>query len=93
MKAGDTVHDPYFYPSFLRGLNARDSLEPESAEGIAYAITRDENRVPPEPIASLVATGRARLEAHFERRDGRRRELRAAVYRILPGPLGEAKDR
>ncbi|HVR72964.1 MAG TPA: hypothetical protein VMT52_01470 [Planctomycetota bacterium] len=76
---GETLHDPYFYPSFLAGLRHRATPSPEPPEGstLAHYVIADEGRFPGGADPSRPGE----KAADFPRRPGDE-ERRVAVYRV-----------
>jgi hypothetical protein len=67
MSPGDTLHDPYFFPSYLEGLWGRTTraAAPPPGKGHHYVIVQERHsgRVPELP--RLIQEGRASVAAEF----------------------------
>lgn len=84
IQAGETVHDPRFFPTFLAGLAERASptVAPRSSARAHYVIaeSRDLEKLGLQGLEA--APGWARVAAFSRKEGGTDRE--AGVYRLLP---------
>jgi hypothetical protein len=72
MSPGDTLHDPYFFPSYLEGLWGRTTTAaaPPPGKGRHYVIVQERHsrRVPDLP--RLIQEGKAALATEFPAEPG-----------------------
>jgi len=80
----DTLHDPYFYPTFVHGLEeqAIDTVEPTTWTGRHFIILRARELRRLEPIRTLVDSGRTTRTCEFSDDGGSRRD--AWVLEVSP---------
>jgi len=98
---GDTVHDPYFFPTYAAGLGSRTvptaapapipATAPARGSARHYVIVQDRDLAKMPEIARLIQAGALTPVAEFpRRRGGARAEVR--VYR-WGGPEGLSRPR
>ncbi|MBI4600996.1 MAG: hypothetical protein HY721_03460 [Planctomycetes bacterium] len=82
IEPGDTVCDPYFFPSYLAGLRGRTapSAAPPPGSRAHYVIAEDRHAAKVKGLGALLEEKRAERVAEFPRRPGE--SERAAVYLV-----------
>jgi hypothetical protein len=85
LETGDTLHDPYFFPSYLAGLRhaVRREVVPRNPTGAHYVIAEDGDIAASrfQPLRAAIASGTAVEVKAFPRRAGDSR-MGVRLYRI-----------
>jgi hypothetical protein len=85
LKEGETLHDPYFFPSYISGLRGPSLVGPVPAPGtprhLVIAKDGDLDRLP--DLEKLILLGKAAAVAAFPRVKGGEK-LEVKVYEIRP---------